>query len=161
MSTTPASIAARLSAPAAAIGALARSWPSAISLSNCCLRATAATIRSSSGLDAPTIRALWRHASSVHPTLVDHPLELEQDDPVGDLLHLGEQVAADQDGRLRLLKAVRELPDLQDPGRIQPVRGLVQGSPRSGRDGLDGRGLGGPLGGASTPNPDHTRLPMD
>src|SRR5258707_8750470 len=62
--TAPAFRARWLSAPAKLAGASTRRWPSRNSLSNCCSRATAAMIRSSSGDAAPMMSAVCRPFSN-------------------------------------------------------------------------------------------------
>jgi len=52
---------------------------------------------------------------------------------VGHLLDLGKQVAADSTVTPCLFQAVQELPDLQDAGGVEPVRGLVENQQVRGR----------------------------
>ena len=66
----------------------------------------------------------------VHRTGGDEATSCEDRDPIGDLLHLREDVARDEHGPALGTEAPKEVAHLDDPGGIEAVGGLVQDQQR-------------------------------
>ena len=68
-------------------------------------------------------------SSSTEPWKTLRPAP-DHDHVIADVLDLGQQVARDEDGHALVGQRLDQAPHLHDPGRVQPVGGLIEDEER-------------------------------